>query len=264
MKHNLIKQKKVSSSKIRISGPGYRLSDDDDVPKTVKSYNLSPKEIKTEGFGHRMSDHTTSYPTGKNPLQPKRSTLVLKSTDDISSFLVQAFNRGSGGKPFKQIRPVYKMSLANMPEISQVHAHVHAATLVQFFMAPVKSVDVDAGTVLGSTFHQRREDHCVSHQITYGKEMSKKGGQYVDRVRILPLDIIKSVIENAYMSTTDDDDNYDDDNNEDDNKNVIDTGKELLRPIAYAQMMPQLFWSVVSHCRPSSESEYYLPVEDML
>ena len=29
-------------------------------------------------------------------------------------------------------------------------------------------------------------------------------------------------------------------------------------------MMPQLFWSVVSHCRPSSESEYFLPVEDML
>lgn len=266
MKHNLIKQKKVSSSKIRISGPGYRLSDGNDVSKTAKSDNLSPpKEIKTEGFGHRISDHTTSYPTGKrNPLQPKRSTLVLKSTDDISSFLVQAFNRGSGGKPFKQIRAVYKMSLANMQEISQAHARVHAATLGQFFMAPVKSVDVDAGTVLGSTFHQRREDDCVSHQITYGKEMSRKGGQYVDRVSVLPLDIIKSVIENAYMSKTDDDDNYDDDNDEDDNKNVIDTGKELLRPIALAQMMPQLFWSVVSHCRRSSESEYFLPVEDML
>ena len=55
-----------------------------------------------------------------------------------------------------------------------------------------------------------------------------------------------------------------DDDNDNGNKNVIDTEKELLRPIAIAQIMPQLFWSVVSHCRPSSESEYYLPVEDML
>ena len=45
---------------------------------------------------------------------------------------------------------------------------------------------------------------------------------------------------------------------------MIDTGKELLRPIAIAQIMPQLIWLVVSHCRPSSESEYYLPLEDML
>jgi hypothetical protein len=196
IKHNLIKQKKVPSSKIRISGPGYRLSDGNDVSKTAKSDNLSPKEIKSEGFGHRISDHTTSNPTGKrNPLQSKRSTLVLKSTDDLSSFLVQAFNRGSGGKPFKQIRAVYKKALANMQEISQAHARVHAATLGQFFMAPVKSVEVDAGTVLGSTFHQIGEDHCVLHQITYGKEMSKKGGQYIDRVSVLPLDIIKSVIE---------------------------------------------------------------------
>ncbi len=72
IKHNLIKQKKVSSSKIWISGPGYRLSDGKDVSNTAKSNNLSPKEIKTEGFGHRLSDHTT-YPTGKrNQLQPKR------------------------------------------------------------------------------------------------------------------------------------------------------------------------------------------------
>ena len=123
-------------------------------------------------------------------------------------FLVQAFNKGSGGEPFKQIRAVYKKALANMQEISQANARVHAATLGQFFMAPVKSVKVDAGMMLGLTFHQIGEDDCVSHQITYGKEMSKKGGQYIDRVSVLPLDIIKSVIENAYMSKTDDDNDY--------------------------------------------------------
>ena len=67
-------------------------------------------------------------------------------------------------------------------------------------MVLVKSVDLDSGTVLGSSFHETDEDHCVSYQITYGKEMSEKGGKYIDRVEILPLDILKCVIENAYMS----------------------------------------------------------------
>ena len=51
------------------------------------------------------------------------------------------------------------------------------------------------------------------YQITNAKEMSKKGGQYIDRASVLPLDIIKSVIENAYMSKTDDKDDYGDDDN---------------------------------------------------
>ena len=225
MKRNLIKQKKVSTSKIRISGPGHRLSDGKVASNTAKANNLSPKEIKTEEFRRTLSDQTTFYPSGKrNHLQPKRCTLVLKNKDDLSSFLVQAFNKGSGGEPFKQIRAVYKKALANMKEISQAQARVHAATIGRFFMAPVKSVEVDAGTMLGSTFNQIGGDDCVSHQITYGKEMSKTGGQYINRVDVLPLDIIKSVIENAYMSKTDDDNDYKDDDNDYGNKNVIDTG----------------------------------------
>ena len=174
-------------------------------------------------------------------------------------FLVQAFNKGSGGELFKQIRAVYKKALANMQEISQAHARVHAATLGQFLMAPVKSVQVDARTMLESKFHQIGEDDCVSHQFTYGKEMLKKGGQYINRVSVLPLDIIKSVIENAYLSKSDDDDNYDNDDDDYGNKNVIDTRKELLCPIAIAQMMPQLFWSVVSHCRLSQNQDIIYP-----
>ena len=81
-----------------------------------------------------------------------------------------------------------------MQEISQAQARVHAATIGQFFMAPVKSVEVDAGTMLGSTLHQIGGEDCVSHQITYGKEMLKKGGQDINRVHVLPPDIIKSVI----------------------------------------------------------------------
>ena len=80
IKRNLIKQKKVSTSKIRISGPGYRLSDGKHVSNTDKSKNLSPKEIKTEEFRRTLSDHTTFYPSGKrNHLQPKRCTLVLRT-----------------------------------------------------------------------------------------------------------------------------------------------------------------------------------------
>ena len=61
----------------------------------------------------------------------------------------------------------------------------------------------------------------------------------------------------------------DDGDNDAENGNGLDSGKELLRPIAIAQMMPQIFWSIVSHCRPCSELDpniegYYLSVEDML
>jgi hypothetical protein len=76
------------------------------------------------------------------------------------------------------------------------------------------------------------------------------------------LDILKRVIENAYTSEKDDEGDDDDEN-----KNVLDTGKEILHPIAIAQMMPQIFWSLIYHCRPCSDSniqEYYLSVEDML
>ena len=78
------------------------------------------------------------------------------------------------------------------------------------------------------------------------------------------MDILKVVIENAYTSK--DDVGGED---EDENKEVNYAGKEVLHPIAIAQMMPQIFWSLVPHCRPSLDSgsniqEYYFPVEDML
>ena len=101
--------------------------------------------------------------------------LVLKKEDNISSFLVQAFSKGGDGKPFKQIQAVYKKALSHMQENSHAHARVSAATLCQFLIAPVKSTDVDSGRVLGS-FQEIEEKHCVLHQITFGKNMSKKGG----------------------------------------------------------------------------------------
>jgi hypothetical protein len=78
------------------------------------------------------------------------------------------------------------------------------------------------------------------------------------------LDILKRVIENAYTSKKDDE--GDDDN---ENKNILDMGKELLRPITIAQMMPQIFWYLIYRCRQCSGShsniqEYYLSVEDQV
>ena len=183
--------------------------------KRSRQKDLAIDYLTIQLFTHRKEKSITT----------KKMYSHFKNKDDLSSFLVQAFNKGSGGEPFKQIRAVYKKGLANMQEISQAHARVHAATLGQFLMAPVKSIEVDAGTMLGSPFHQIGEDDCVSHQITYGEEMSKKGGQYINRVSVLPLDIIKSVIENAYTSKTDDNDDYDNDDNDYGNKNVIHTGK---------------------------------------
>ena len=115
-----------------------------------------------------------------------------------------------------------------MQENSHVHACVSAATLGQFLIALVRSTDIDSGRVLGS-FQETEEDNCVLNQITVGKDMSKKGGKYTDRVRVLPLDILKHVIEHAYMSK--DDVGGED---EDENKDMIDAGKELLHPIVIA------------------------------
>ena len=238
-----------------MKGPGYRLSDG--VSNNITSNKLN-------GSHKQLSGPNIFYPTEKRKqLPPNNSKLILKSEDDISSFLIQAFSKGGGGKPFKQIQAVYKKVLAHMQKNSHAHTRVSAATLGQFLIAPVKSTDVDGGRVLGS-FQETEETHCALHQITFGKDMSKKGGKYTDRVRVLPLDILKHVIENAYTSK-DDVDGED----EDENKDVIDAGKELLHPIAIAQMMPQIFWSLVSHCRPSLDlgsniQEYYFPVEDML
>ena len=129
-------------------------------------------------------------------------------------------------------------------------------------MAPVKSVDVDDGRALGSTFHKTEKDQCILYQISFGTDMSKKRGKYTNRIKDLPLEILKRVIENAYPS-----EKADEGSDDEENKNVLDTGKELLRPIAIAQMMPQIFWSLIYHCRLCSDSnihEYYLSVEDML
>jgi hypothetical protein len=92
----------------------------------------------------------------------------------------------------------------------------------------------------------------------------QKRGKYTDGIKVLPLDILERVIDNA--CTRKKDDEGDDDN---ENKNFLDTGKELLHPITIAQMMPQIFWSLIYHYRQCLESdsniqEYYLSVEHML
>jgi hypothetical protein len=61
-----------------------------------------------------------------------------------------------------------------MQENSLAQAHVDAATLGQFLMAPVKSVDVDDGRALGSTFHETEKDHCILYQISFGTDVSRK------------------------------------------------------------------------------------------
>ena len=131
-----------------------------------------------------------------------------------------------------------------MQENSLAQVCVYAATLGQFSMAPVKSVDVEDGRALGSIFHETEKDNCVLYQISFGTDVSKKRGQYTDRIKVLPLDILKGVIQNAYTSEKDDEGDDDDEN-----KNILDTRKELLNPITIAQMIPQTFWSLIYHYR---------------
>jgi hypothetical protein len=95
----------------------------------------------------------------------------------------------------------------------------------------------------------------VCEIIPYGESSTHKTTRVIAQLResspYFVLDeCLKRVIENAYSSKKDD--GGDDDNK---NKNVLDTGKKLLRPIAIAQMMPQIFWSLIYHCRPCLESD---------
>ena len=150
-----------------------------------------------------------------------------------------------------------------MPKNSLAQTRVHASTLGQFLMTTVKSVNVDNGSI-GLTFYETEKEHCVLYQISFGKDMSQKRGKYTNRIKVLPLDILKGVTENAYTSKK-----VDEGDDDDKNKNVLDTGKELLHPIAIAQMMQKIFWSLIYHCRLCLESdsniqESYLSVKDIL
>ena len=192
MRHDTSKPKHLSSSKIRMKGPGHRLSAkySEDIPSN--KMNGSDKQ----NSGPRTFESTTK----RKNIHTSNSTIVLKNEDDISAFLVQAFSKGRGGKPFTQIREVYKKALSNMQETSRAQSRVFSATLGHFSMAPVKCVEVDDGRVLGSTSHEKEKDNFVLHQITFGQEMSKKGGMYTDRIKVLPLDFLTRVIENVYTS----------------------------------------------------------------
>jgi hypothetical protein len=61
-----------------------------------------------------------------------------------------------------------------MQENSLAQIHVYAATLGQFLMASVKSVDVDNGRALSSTFHETEKDHCVLYQFIFEKTCQRK------------------------------------------------------------------------------------------
>ncbi len=110
-----------------MKGPGYHLSDGDSNDITLNKLNGSHKQLSGLDIFH---------PTEKGKQLPSNnSTIVLNSEDSISSLLIQAFSKGGGGKPFKQIQAVYKEALAHMQENSHAHAHVSAATLGQFLIA---------------------------------------------------------------------------------------------------------------------------------
>jgi hypothetical protein len=149
-----------------MQGPGYRLSDG--VSNAIASNKMNGRDKKL------CSPKTFDATQNRKKLHPNKSTIVLKNEDDISSFLIQTFNKGGGGKPFRQIGEVYKKALTHMEENSLAQARVYAATLGQFLMALVKSVDVDNGRALGSTFHETQKDHCILYQISFGTDVSKK------------------------------------------------------------------------------------------
>jgi hypothetical protein len=94
MRHDTSKPKHLSSSKIRMKGPGHCLS-------TKYSKDIPSNKIVSDkqNSGPRTFESTK---TRKN-IHTSNSTIVLKNEDDISAFLVQAFSKGRCGKRFTQI-----------------------------------------------------------------------------------------------------------------------------------------------------------------
>ncbi len=139
-------------------------------------------------------------PLTRESIHSNYSMIVLKNEDNIWAFLVQAFRKGRGGKPFTQIREVYKKALSNMQEISRVHACVYSVTLGQFLVAPVKCVDVDNGRVRVQVNMKKERIILYCTKITLGQDMSKKRGMFTDTIKVLPLDFSTRVIKNVYTS----------------------------------------------------------------
>ena len=66
-------------------------------------------------------------------------------------------------------------------------------------------------------------------------------GRYEEQVEIIGLAALKGVLELVYNTkSSNDPDQNDGDKNTD--------GKEMLQPVAIAQMSPRVFWSLVYHC----------------
>ena len=104
-------------------------------------YSKDIPSSKMNGSDKQNSGPRTFESTKKGGnIHTSNSTIVLKNEDDISAFLVQAFSKGRGGKPFTQIQEVYKKALSNMQETSRAQSRVFSATLGHFSMAPVKCV----------------------------------------------------------------------------------------------------------------------------
>ena len=105
-----------------MQGPGYCLSDGVSNAITFNKMNGRDKQL----CGPKTFDAAQK---GKK-LHPRKSTIVLKNEDDISSFLIQTFNKGGGAKPFTQIREVYKKALTHMQENSLTQARVYMLQLL--------------------------------------------------------------------------------------------------------------------------------------
>ena len=83
-----------------MQGSGYHLSDGVSNAITSNKMNGWDKQL----CGPKTFDAAQK---GKK-LHPSKYMIVLKNEDNISSFLIQTFNKGGGGKPFTQKREIYK------------------------------------------------------------------------------------------------------------------------------------------------------------
>jgi len=239
------------------------------------SDNKRPKKAKMEGDGYRLSDgksfagsQSKKKSGGKQQQKP-----LFDSKDDVAGTLLSSLGgSGKGGNIGRFLRMAMKGAVAKSYEASRAAVRVTAVNQGDFSFEKVKggSVVDGGGVVLGTANdHEPQNDDNETadvetlertlYTVAYSKGMEGRG-RYEEQVEIIGLAALKGVLESVYNteSSNDPDENDGDENTD---------GKEMLRPVAIAQMSPRVFWSLVYHCSEAAKKDQ-IPtqpsVEDLL
>ncbi|KAL3815416.1 hypothetical protein ACHAXA_009161 [Cyclostephanos tholiformis] len=242
------------------------------------------KASTMEGAGYRLSDgktfagssSKTSRRDGREDGGAAKSVVAgrasFKGEDDVATKLLSSLG-GGGGNVGKYLRSAMRGAVARTYEASRAAARVTAVDAGEYVLTRVKggSVVDGGGVVLGTADdhdHRSRSEGVEEgggggvaavddgvylgrtlYNVSYTKGMDGRG-MYEERVEIIGLSVLRSVLESVYNTNPSSHDT--DTNNRDGHGENVD-GR--LRPVLIAQLSPRAFWSLVYHCSDGSMEE---------